>query len=134
MFARVWLAVAWINLTLAQFMTGGNRWLSSVKIGCVSFILLWDHKAQKHEATMITVRMMATSYVDGWELPGILGLVKDGYRNDKSRYSLSRVDPPDPAVEVGRRSGLICLLVRDVQILAKTTQSLIKALTLQLKA
>lgn len=22
--------------------------------------------------------------------------------------------PPDPAVEVGRRSGLICLLVRDV--------------------
>lgn len=39
-------------------------------------------------------QMMATSYVDGWELPGILGLVKDGYRNDQSRYSLSRVDPP----------------------------------------
>lgn len=46
MFARVWLAVAWINLavawinlTVAQFMTGGNRWLSSAKLGCVSFIL-----------------------------------------------------------------------------------------------
>lgn len=25
MFARVWLAVAWINSTLAQFRTGGNR-------------------------------------------------------------------------------------------------------------
>lgn len=57
---------------------------------------------------------------DGYKLRGWLGtardtrMVKDGYRNDQSRYSLSRVDPPDPAVEVGRRSGLICLLVRDV--------------------
>jgi len=39
MFARVWLAAAWVNLAAAQFMTDYNPMSLSVKISCVIFIL-----------------------------------------------------------------------------------------------
>ncbi|KAK3293924.1 uncharacterized protein B0H64DRAFT_175637 [Chaetomium fimeti] len=39
MFARVWLAVAWVNLAVAQFMTDYNLVSVCAKISCVLFIL-----------------------------------------------------------------------------------------------
>ncbi|KAL7956891.1 hypothetical protein V8C34DRAFT_325772 [Trichoderma compactum] len=38
-FARVWLAAAWVNTAAAQFMTDWALWTFSVKMGCVYFIL-----------------------------------------------------------------------------------------------
>lgn len=39
MFARVWLAAAWVNLAVAQCMTDYNVALVSIKLSCVLFIL-----------------------------------------------------------------------------------------------
>ncbi|PNP51527.1 hypothetical protein THARTR1_07783 [Trichoderma harzianum] len=39
MFARVWLAAAWVNMAAAQFMTDWDLWAFPVKIGCIYFIL-----------------------------------------------------------------------------------------------
>ncbi|KAM6481148.1 hypothetical protein HDV62DRAFT_398356 [Trichoderma sp. SZMC 28011] len=39
MFARVWLAAAWVNMAVAQFMVDRDFLRFSVKPGCVYFIL-----------------------------------------------------------------------------------------------
>jgi hypothetical protein len=39
MFARVWLAAAWVNMAVVQFMTDYNLVSVCVKISCVIFIL-----------------------------------------------------------------------------------------------
>ncbi|KAL7932661.1 hypothetical protein V8C35DRAFT_306369 [Trichoderma chlorosporum] len=39
MFARVWLAAAWVNAAAAQFMTDGVAWKFATKFSCVLFIL-----------------------------------------------------------------------------------------------
>ncbi|KAL6792437.1 hypothetical protein GGI42DRAFT_157099 [Trichoderma sp. SZMC 28013] len=39
MFARIWLAVAWVNAATAQFMTDWIPWTFFAKLGCVYIIL-----------------------------------------------------------------------------------------------
>ncbi|UKZ81024.1 hypothetical protein TrVFT333_008791 [Trichoderma virens FT-333] len=39
MFARVWLAAAWVNAATAQFMTDWVLWTFCAKLGCVYLIL-----------------------------------------------------------------------------------------------
>jgi hypothetical protein len=39
MFARVWLAAAWVNRAVAQFVGDYNPVSLSVKLSCVIFIL-----------------------------------------------------------------------------------------------